>query len=158
MNNLAYITDNKRFLAHAFDLLLYGKWCKEIAFDKETTNIVIKSNKDILFSELDEVLKETKFDDWDGYDAKPVAQLAVDKMKIFINLIEENMKKPNIKASPKGYLGLSWITNHYHILLTIDENNALSYCIREQNKPTTYYDGTFRGYFPQDIKDLISND
>ena len=45
---------------------------------------------------------------WDGYDAQPIAERAVDIARYLIDLMPETMPYPEIVPSPNGEIAFEW--------------------------------------------------
>ncbi len=58
--------------------------------------------------EMQEVLAETSYPNWNGYGAEPVSMMSFERAKHFISLLPGSTPVPGVSASPSGQILLEW--------------------------------------------------
>ena len=80
---------------------------------------------------LDEVFKDCREPNWNGYGARPVSVLTYLKAREFIMNLPSAVGEPEVAADPDGELALEWFGGRNRILsISISLNGRLTYVYR----------------------------
>jgi hypothetical protein len=81
-----------------------------------------------VFDELYEVGKESSFEGWDGYNAKPVTQEAYVHTYKFLEALPLGLEMPSIGAEPDGEITLEWYRSRRRTLsISVSPTGDLHY-------------------------------
>ena len=65
---------------------------------------------------------------WDGYDAMPVSNAAINNTIAFVQALLEVLPMPEFSAEPDGSICLDWAVDRYAVFsISIGHNNRISY-------------------------------
>ena len=64
--------------------------------------------KEILLDEAKQITGECSEVGWDGYDALPITEDALDRAILLINLLPDSVPHPDLVPSPDGMIGFDW--------------------------------------------------
>jgi len=105
-------------------------WVEALRRVKETTT----NEKRLMeaLAALEEIFKECSMSNWDGYQAKPLAEAAYKEALKFLEMIPLNLPMPEIVPEPNGAIGLEWCIG-----------KRLIFAISLSGKETIYYAGLF---------------
>lgn len=94
--------------------------------------------KEEIINKLREFGIECSEPDWDGYEAEPVSETALDRAEIFIRSLPEGVPLPEISVEPDGDISIDWLpTPTKTFSVSIGGTDRLAYA---------WLDGTDRGH------------
>ena len=89
-------------------------------------------------SQIWELVEECASENWDGYGAEPLSEIAAEMAADFIRALPENIPLPGFAPDPDGSISLDWNGPRYHVFsLGIGTSNRLPYA---------WLDGANKGY------------
>ncbi len=74
-------------------------------FDK---SIAIAGSQQDTLNEIDEVFRECKEPNWDGYHALPIAVETYEAACCFVRVLQSNLLPSDVSAEPDGEISLEW--------------------------------------------------
>lgn len=103
-----------------------------------------KSKMKAMLSEIQEILKECKDSNWDGYEAKPISKKSCDLAIDFLSLLPNDLPSPNLVPEPTGLLGLEWESDDEEISLMISfsEESKISIGYYDNNSEEEFFGST----------------
>lgn len=111
---------------------------------------------DSVREELGEVFDECRYENWDGYGAKPVSNDTLRQAYIFLEALPLGCPPPSIGAAPRGGITFEWHRDRRHTLsLIINENGDLRYAAL-LGPASTHGAEYFFGDVPDIILELIN--
>ena len=92
----------------------------------------MEETKYTLTQQLDELARDCAEPNWDGYDAVPVSQTALQfarRLIPHINSIcfEGKVEEPEVSAAPDGSVIYEWICNDKRLALMVDTDGSVDY-------------------------------
>lgn len=84
--------------------------------------------KSQVIEELREVSEECSLDDWDGYGAKAVSDIAIARAERFLRLLPNKVDMPEVSVGADGNVTFEWIPSSIKTLvLSFGLNNRIPY-------------------------------
>lgn len=94
------------------------------AFRKHADESIVLGWRQALRDRLADVLQEASERGWDGYEAEPIADLAIATARHLIGLLPETLPLPDIVPAPHGEIAFEWDRGRNY-LFTITTNQGL---------------------------------
>lgn len=94
-----------------------------------STNSTRNSRIDSFLKELKEVCKtEYSQENWDGYGARPISELALKDAERFIRMLPEFADLPDMSPMPEGDIALEWYGGNKKVLyITFNGDSTIEY-------------------------------
>lgn len=93
-------------------------------FRKHAEQSIVLGWRQELRDRLADILHETSERGWDGYDARPISDLAIVMARHLIDLLPETQPLPEIVPASDGEIAFEWDRGR-HYLFTINTNQGL---------------------------------
>lgn len=107
------------------------------------------------FEKLHTIRSEAKFDDWDGYNSKPINEDAAETAWKFLDALPFTVDPPDVSPNPNGNITFEWYRSPRK-LLSIDINSeGILYFAAVIGNDEIWGKTQFRVDFPAQIMDLI---
>lgn len=129
---------------------------KEICYQELFRANYYDFREKFLIQNLNEIYVECQFENWDGYNAKPISIVTRDIAYNFINSLPYGFVRPDIGAEPDGAITLEWYKNPDKVIsLSINPDGKLYYASINGSKK---YHGEDWALFPisPELLELIS--
>lgn len=95
---------------------------------KASTNQAITwQRKDLLTSEIEDLLSECRELNWDGNNAAPITNSVANLAKKIVSLIPSYLPAADLSPEADGEIALEWQENDRIFSVSIGENNQLSF-------------------------------
>ena len=110
-----------------------------------------------LFRELAEVFEECREEGWNGYDAVPLDEGALNAAKEFLDSLPLGLPLPSLFGDPEGLVGFEWYQSRWRTLSVLVGKDGKLYFSALLGGPGSVVDGTevFSGEFPRILRDLV---
>ncbi|MDA1067440.1 MAG: hypothetical protein O3C43_13150 [Verrucomicrobia bacterium] len=120
---------------------LEAKAAKEYAsvvYDHVESSWALFGKKEAIITKIREFGIECAEADWDGYDAEPVSQNALERAEVFIRSLPESISMPEVSVEPDGDLSFDWNpTSTKTFSVSVGSSDRFAYA---------WFDGTDRGH------------
>ena len=111
-------------------------------------------SQDVLLA-LEDVVRESSRENWDGYGAAPVRSETVQQALKFLNGLPLGISAPSVGVEPDGQLTLEWYRSPRHVLsVSVTPDGNLHYAAISGLR-TSYGTEPFFDTVPRAIVDLI---
>ena len=110
----------------------------------------------LLLTEIDRVYDKAKSGDWDGEGAEAVAIATYQQALRVIAALPHGLPVPNISADVDGYIELEWYCAGRSLSMLIGSSTVVLYAGYQGEDDRFSGRFTFRGKFPADLRDRIS--
>ena len=114
--------------------------------------------KKLAISEIGKLADECALENWDGNEAAPIDELAVNRAIEFIRALPDALPMPELAAEPDGAISLDWIQSRHRLFsLSIGRSERLAYAWldgADKGSGVAHFDGY---NIPQRIFDLIQS-
>jgi len=107
-----------------------------------------------------DIQKECSFQDWDGYDAKPISSQTAQLMFRFIDNLPDNIFISEIVPEPDGNLAIEWNNGenvHFSVSLTsMEEHGIIIYAGYFGKHDKQYGENIYLDEIPASVKRILN--
>jgi hypothetical protein len=109
-----------------------------------------------VYDELENVVAECTNQGWDGDEAQPISEEAINNARLFLDALPLRITPPSVGAEPDGYLTLEWYSSPRHLLsISIGAENQIYYACKLGERKS-HGSELFFGNIPKILIDLLN--
>lgn len=106
----------------------------------------------LVLDKLELVHNECASENWDGYDASPIEDIAFQEMRNLICALPSFISVPDVIPEPDGAIGLEWENDEGHsFIISLNGTNIINYAGMFGEDIETYGTEQFKGNIPKAI-------
>ena len=103
---------------------LQREFRKTIAHLRET--ITTGANQRAMIAALEHAYQNASINNWDGYGANPVKEVAKAEAERFLELMPSDLAMPEVSVDPDGDISFEWLkSNRYMYSVSLSGNNKI---------------------------------
>jgi hypothetical protein len=104
---------------------------EEKLFSKKqaTETFTYNRSEKTFIKDLEEIKNDYSCEDWDGYGAKPICKNSISYAEQFVALRPPYIGFPELNPHPNGLLGMQWLYDKNHLIISIDEHKMVYYAL-----------------------------
>jgi hypothetical protein len=104
---------------------------EEKVFSKKqaTETLTYNPSEKTFIKDLEEIKNDYSCEDWDGYGAKPICKNSISYAEQFVALRPPYIDFPELTPHPNGLLGMQWLYDKNHLIISIDEHKMVYYAL-----------------------------
>ena len=103
--------------------------------------IILAKNMSKIHLEIQSILKECNYANWDGYGGEPISKESCMYAINFFSLLPERFPKPDLVPEPSGLLGMEWEKEDSKIslMLSFNKNKRASFGFINRSTNEEYF-------------------
>lgn len=119
------------------------------------TESIVNGWRDILLSNIYEIIDECSTAGWDGYEASPVSRTSAEGAERFINLLPDRIQLPEIYPEQDGHIAFEWHTDKDKIFSVTISDKLLIYAGIFSVNSKQHGEEKFLNEIPETVENIL---